>query len=51
MMMGVVVGVVGGVVVGYMLGYIVGGFGYYGFGGWGLDYSWFSGGSFDCDFD
>ncbi|XP_020604314.1 calcium-binding protein P-like isoform X2 [Orbicella faveolata] len=51
MMMGAAAGVVGGAAMGYMLGHTVGGFGHHGFGGWGSDHSWSSGGSFDCDFD
>lgn len=51
MMMGAAAGVVGGAAMGYMLGHTVGGFGHGGFGGWGSDHSWSSGGSFGCDFD
>ena len=51
MLMGAAAGLAGGAAMGYMLGNTVGGFGHHGFGGWGSDHSWSSGGSFDCDFD
>ena len=50
MMMGAAAGVVGGAALGYMVGNTMGGFGH-GYGGWGSDHSWSSGGSFDCGFD
>lgn len=50
MMMGAAAGVVGGAALGYMVGNSMGGFGH-GYGGWGSDHSWSSGGSFDCGFD
>lgn len=51
-MMGAAAGVVGArAAMGYMLGQTIGGFGHHGFGGWGSDHSWSSGGSFNCDFD